>query len=65
VASYLNRDLDNRADVSETIRQRIENGHLGMKTGSGMFDYTAEQAAELRASRARTLCGLGQAISGA
>jgi 3-hydroxybutyryl-CoA dehydrogenase/5-formyl-3-hydroxy-2-methylpyridine 4-carboxylate dehydrogenase len=65
VASYLNRDLDNRADVSEAITQRLSAGHLGMKTGSGMFDYTPEHAAELRASRARALIAVRQAISSA
>jgi len=64
VASYLNRDLDGRPDVSETITERVKSGNLGMKTGSGLFTYTPEQAAELRASRARKLVAVRQAING-
>ncbi|MGH3303175.1 MAG: 3-hydroxyacyl-CoA dehydrogenase NAD-binding domain-containing protein [Streptosporangiaceae bacterium] len=64
VASYLNRDLDSRADVSETITERVKAGNLGMKTGSGMFDYTAEQAQELRMARASKLIAVRQAIGG-
>jgi 3-hydroxybutyryl-CoA dehydrogenase/5-formyl-3-hydroxy-2-methylpyridine 4-carboxylate dehydrogenase len=64
VASYLNRDLDNRADVSDTITERVAAGNLGMKTGSGMFEYTAEQAQELRVSRARKLVAVRQALGG-
>lgn len=62
VASYLNRDLDRRPDVSETITERVTAGNLGMKTGSGMFGYAPEQAAELRASRARKLIAVRHAI---
>lgn len=64
VASYLNRDLDSRADVSDTITERVTAGHLGMKTGSGMFEYTPEQAHELRVSRAGKLIAVRQAIGG-
>jgi 5-formyl-3-hydroxy-2-methylpyridine 4-carboxylic acid 5-dehydrogenase len=62
VASYLNRDLDGRADVSETITERVKAGHLGMKTGSGMYDYTPEQAQALRMTRAGKLIAVRQAI---
>lgn len=64
VASYLNRDLDGRADVSETITERVTAGNLGMKTGSGMFEYTPEQAQQLRVWRAAKLIAVRQAISG-
>jgi 5-formyl-3-hydroxy-2-methylpyridine 4-carboxylic acid 5-dehydrogenase len=64
VASYLNRDLDGRADVSETITERVTAGNLGMKTGSGMFEYTPEQAQQLRVSRAGKLIAVRQAIGG-
>jgi len=63
VASYLNRDLDRRSDVSPAITERVDAGHLGMKTGEGMFGYTPEQAAELRAARARALVAVRQAIT--
>ncbi|MGA8426479.1 MAG: 3-hydroxyacyl-CoA dehydrogenase NAD-binding domain-containing protein, partial [Candidatus Dormiibacterota bacterium] len=40
VASYLNRDLEARQDVSETITSRVGRSELGMKTGKGLFNYT-------------------------
>jgi 5-formyl-3-hydroxy-2-methylpyridine 4-carboxylic acid 5-dehydrogenase len=65
VASYLNRDLDGRADVSETITERVEARNLGMKTGSGMYEYTPERAQELRIARASKLIAVRRAIWGA
>ncbi len=65
VASYLNRDLEGRADVSETIAERVKAGNLGMKTGTGMYEYTPEQARELRMTRASKLIAVRQALGGA
>lgn len=64
VASYLNADLDDRKDVSETITSRVGRGELGMKTGSGMFAYTPEQAQSLRQQRAAGLVAVRKALSG-
>ncbi len=55
VANYLNAELDNRADVSPAITERIARGDLGMKTGKGIYDYTPERIAELRQARAQKL----------
>jgi 3-hydroxybutyryl-CoA dehydrogenase/5-formyl-3-hydroxy-2-methylpyridine 4-carboxylate dehydrogenase len=55
VASYLNAELDNRADVSTAITERIARGDLGMKTGKGIYQYTPERIAELRQARAKKL----------
>ncbi len=52
VGSYLNQDLSTSGEVSSTIRDRIAEGKLGMKTGSGMYDYTPEDIDRL-AGRAR------------
>ncbi len=65
VASYLNRDLNARQDVSETITSRVGRGELGMKTGQGLFGYTPEQAQELRQKRARKLVAVRKAIESA
>ncbi len=62
VGSYLNKDLCNRTDVSSTITDLIEKGRLGMKTGGGLFDYTPEQIAELRAQRAGAFVTVRKAI---
>ncbi|HVJ40730.1 MAG TPA: 5-formyl-3-hydroxy-2-methylpyridine 4-carboxylate 5-dehydrogenase [Dongiaceae bacterium] len=62
VGSYLNKELCNRADVSKYIRERTEAGRLGIKTGSGVFDYTPERIAELRAERARKLVAVRKTL---
>jgi len=64
VGSYLNQDLSTSGDVSSTIRDRIAEGKLGMKTGSGIYDYTPEQIIELRAQRAAKLVAVRKALEG-
>jgi 3-hydroxybutyryl-CoA dehydrogenase/5-formyl-3-hydroxy-2-methylpyridine 4-carboxylate dehydrogenase len=62
VGSYLNKDLATSGEVSKTIRDKIEQGRLGMKTGGGMYDYTPEQIGELRAKRAAKLVAVRKAL---
>jgi len=62
VGSYLNQDLSRSGEVSSTIRDRIAEGKLGMKTGSGIYDYTPEQIQQLRAQRAAKLVAVRKAL---
>jgi 3-hydroxyacyl-CoA dehydrogenase len=62
VGSYLNQDLSTSGEVSSTIRDLIDKGRLGMKTGSGIYDYTPEQIEELRAKRAGKLVAVRKAL---
>jgi 3-hydroxyacyl-CoA dehydrogenase len=62
VGSYLNRDLSAADEVSSTIRELIEQGRLGMKTGGGIYDYTPEQIEELRIRRAAKLVAVRKAL---
>jgi 3-hydroxybutyryl-CoA dehydrogenase/5-formyl-3-hydroxy-2-methylpyridine 4-carboxylate dehydrogenase len=62
VGSYLNKDLATSGDVSSTIREKIDQGRLGMKTGGGIYDYTPEQIGELRAKRAAKLVAVRKAL---
>jgi 3-hydroxybutyryl-CoA dehydrogenase/5-formyl-3-hydroxy-2-methylpyridine 4-carboxylate dehydrogenase len=62
VGSYLNKDLSTSGDVSSTIREKIDEGRLGMKTGGGIYDYTPEQIDQLRAQRARKLVAVRKAL---
>jgi 3-hydroxybutyryl-CoA dehydrogenase/5-formyl-3-hydroxy-2-methylpyridine 4-carboxylate dehydrogenase len=64
VGSYLNKDLATSGDVSSTIRDKIDQGRLGMKTGGGIYDYTPEQIGELRAKRAAKLVAVRKALEG-
>jgi 3-hydroxyacyl-CoA dehydrogenase len=63
VASYLNPDLSNTAEVSPTIGAQVAKGRLGMKTKGGLFDYTDEQVAALRAQRGMSLVKVRKALS--
>ena len=63
VGSYLNKDLCNGTEVSKTITDRTAAGKLGMKTGSGLYDYTPERINELRAMRARKLVAVRKALN--
>mgnify|MGYP001614634978 CR=1 FL=1 len=62
VASYLNPDLSNSAEVSSTIRDLTSQGRLGIKTKGGIFDYTDEQIGQLRAERAMKLVAVRKAL---
>jgi 3-hydroxyacyl-CoA dehydrogenase len=62
VGSYLNQDLSTSGEVSSTIRQLIDDGRLGMKTGGGIYDYEPEQIEQLRGQRAAKLVAVRKAL---
>lgn len=62
VGSYLNQDLSTSGEVSQTIRDRVAQGRLGMKTGAGLYDYTPEEIEAKRAERARKLVAVRKAL---
>jgi 3-hydroxyacyl-CoA dehydrogenase len=62
VASYLNQDLSTASEVSQTIRDRTAKGQLGMKTGSGIYDYTPEEIDAKRKERAAKLVAVRKAL---
>ena len=62
VASYLNKELSTRGDVSPLITERTAKGRLGIKSGGGIFDYTPEQISELRQARAQKLVATRKAL---
>jgi 3-hydroxybutyryl-CoA dehydrogenase/5-formyl-3-hydroxy-2-methylpyridine 4-carboxylate dehydrogenase len=64
VAGYLNKELSNRSDVAAYIQARISQRKLGIKTGSGIYDYTSERIAELSGLRAARLVAVRKALEG-
>jgi 3-hydroxybutyryl-CoA dehydrogenase/5-formyl-3-hydroxy-2-methylpyridine 4-carboxylate dehydrogenase len=64
VASYLNPELSNRADVSGAITVRTAEGRLGIKSGGGLFDYSPERVKALQAERAKKLVATRLALEG-
>lgn len=55
VASYLNADLSNETGVSRFIKDKVQNGELGIKTGGGLFSYQPEEIGPLMQRRMKRL----------
>jgi 3-hydroxybutyryl-CoA dehydrogenase/5-formyl-3-hydroxy-2-methylpyridine 4-carboxylate dehydrogenase len=64
VGSYLNKELCNRSDVGRLVTDKMAEGWLGIKTGGGIFSYTAESTRALAARRARKLVAVRKALDG-
>jgi 3-hydroxyacyl-CoA dehydrogenase len=64
VASYLNPDLSDSAEVPQFIKERTARKQLGMKTLGGIYDYTEEQVRERRAEIASGLVAVRKVLSG-
>lgn len=62
VSSYLNPDLCDSKETSQTIRDLASKGKLGMKTGGGIYDYTPQEIEAKRAERARKLVAVRKAL---
>jgi 3-hydroxybutyryl-CoA dehydrogenase/5-formyl-3-hydroxy-2-methylpyridine 4-carboxylate dehydrogenase len=63
VAGYLNQDLSTESGVSSTVTELTAKGKLGIKTGGGMYEYTAEQLKSLPAERAAQLIAVRKTLS--
>lgn len=64
VASFLNAELCNRADVSPMVSEATKTGRLGMKTGGGLFDYTTDELANLPRERGAKLVAVRRILEG-
>jgi 3-hydroxybutyryl-CoA dehydrogenase len=58
IAGYLFQELSNTAEVPAVLHQRVAEGRLGIKSGSGFYDYTPEQTQELQTRRDEALLAL-------
>lgn len=46
ITSYLFEDLSDRKDIFPTMKELVDNGHYGPKTGKGFYEWTAESATQ-------------------
>jgi 3-hydroxybutyryl-CoA dehydrogenase/5-formyl-3-hydroxy-2-methylpyridine 4-carboxylate dehydrogenase len=64
VASHLNAELCDRTDVAPMAQDAIDAGRLGMKTGAGLFDYSADELASLPKERGAKLVAVRNVLEG-
>lgn len=64
VASFLNAELCDRADVSPMVTATTGQGKLGMKSGGGLFDYSPEDLANLPRERGAQLVAVRRVLEG-
>jgi 3-hydroxybutyryl-CoA dehydrogenase len=55
IQSYLLRDLSNDTDVMPAVRERLERGDVGMRSGRGFYDWTQRDPASVTARRDRQI----------
>ena len=63
VASYLNADLSTEQGVSSAITEKVDQGNLGIKTGSGLFEYNPDEIPALMQRRMRMLLDVKKALT--
>lgn len=64
VGSYLNKELSNRTDISDTVEEHVKRGELGIKTGGGMYSYKAEEIPELVKRRVQKFISVRRTLEG-
>lgn len=64
VAGYLNKDLSDTQGVPSVVTERTRAGNLGMKTGSGMYEYGEGDVAAKRADIVNGLIEARRTLSG-
>ncbi|HEY3740691.1 MAG TPA: 3-hydroxyacyl-CoA dehydrogenase NAD-binding domain-containing protein [Bryobacteraceae bacterium] len=51
IADYITRDLSNRVGASDSMKDRVARGELGVKSGMGFYDWSKKDWNEVRARR--------------
>ncbi len=64
VSSYLNARLSARDDVSPFVTERTRQGHLGMKSGEGIYRYADGEVQRLRTERAQRFVAVRRVLEG-
>ncbi len=53
VLDYVSRDLSNVRGLPRLVREKLENGELGVKTGKGFYDWSKKDAEAVKQRRDR------------
>lgn len=59
-APYLMPDLESSPELAPVLKEKVERGELGMKTGKGFYEWTPESAEALKQRIARVLIQIAQ-----
>jgi len=51
IQDYVNSDLCSSSDAPSSIRERVERGDLGIKTGKGFYDWSVKDWDKVRETR--------------
>ena len=62
ISSYLNEDLSDARDCSPLLKELVAQGKLGVKSGSGFYDYSGDKAAEAIRERDRLYIELAKVL---
>lgn len=55
ISEYLLKDLCNSPEAAPCLKEAVQKGNLGAKTGCGLYDWTPESLAKIKAERENLL----------
>jgi len=64
ISSYLFAELESGADVPALLRDLVDTGQLGAKSGRGFYPYAGGEQSQIIAARDRTLLGFLKVLAG-
>ena len=62
ISDYLNEDLSDAKGSSPLLKELVDQGKLGVKSGSGFYDYSGDKAAEAIRERDRLYIELAKVL---
>ena len=64
ISEYLMPDLEDSHEVPALLKEKVEAGDYGVKTGKGFYDYAGDKAREATAARDKKLQAVYDALYG-
>ncbi len=60
IASYLYKDLENRQEPSALLKQKVESGQIGAKSGQGFYSWSPERRERVLREKSAALAELAE-----